>query len=783
MANRGNESFPSRRRIVQSLGAAGAALVTGGATNAAETGFRVAGKEVEIALTSVSAHTFRLTVVPLVDGKPGEIPDDGTLLETAFGAPAVKWGPSGRGAARAQTVKLGDLRVQFTPDPLEFAVETSKGEKIQHIRIDKETAVVSFTSGTAPLLGLGQGGQGVDRHGHVDPMRSGQVSNQSYGLRTSGARVPVPWLIGSGGWAIYFHQPFGSFDTTGEEGKFIPFPAALRAGGRGAPPPPMPEVSTYALPLDIFSVASREPATIMAEWARLTGRAELPPLWSFGYQQSHRTLGAPEEILQEAILFREKKLPCDAMIYLGTDFCPNGWNTHNGEFNWNAKVFPDPKRSIQELHDQHMKVVLHIVVEGRRFTGTVADACSAPPLPPGRTPDNQWPNDRQVSCYWPAHKPLLDLGVDGWWPDQGDGYDAASRLARIRMYFEGHQMYRPNERVYALHRNGYAGMQRYAGFLWSGDVSSLWETLRNHVPIGINSGLSGIPYWGTDIGGFIPTAEYTGELYVRWFQFAAFNTLFRSHGRVWTLHRPWGWNQGAPTGEVANETRFTIPDAEYHNPAVEPICKQYLELRYRMMPYLYSAVRETTQTGLPVMRSLWLHYPDDPAAVACGDQYLWGRDILVAPVVEKGATSRTLYLPRGAWYDFWTNERQEGGKEITRPVDLATIPLYVPAGGIIPMGPVKQYTAERVEGPLDICVYPGADGSFLFYEDDGSSFNYRKGEWMGIQMAWNDARKSLTLRLAAGSKMLVPARREIRVKMRDATKTAVFDGHTLEVRF
>jgi alpha-glucosidase/alpha-D-xyloside xylohydrolase len=614
-------------------------------------------------------------------------------------------------------------------------------------------------------------------------MRSGQVSNQSYGLRTSGARVPVPWLIGSGGWAMYFHQPFGSFDTTGEESKFIPVPASLRTGGRGAPPPPMPEVSSFALPIDIFFVVSRDPATIMAEWARLTGRAELPPLWSFGYQQSHRTLGAPEEILKEAILFREKKLPCDAVIYLGTDFCPNGWNTHNGEFTWNSKVFPDPQRSIQELHDQHMKVVLHIVVEGRRFTGTVADACSAPPLPPGRTPDNQWPNDRQVSCYWPAHKPLVDLGVDGWWPDQGDGYDAASRLARIRMYFEGHRMYRPDERVYALHRNGYAGMQRYAGFLWTGDVSSLWETLRNHVPIGVNSGLSGIPFWGTDIGGFVPTAEYTGELYVRWFQFAAFNTLFRSHGRVWWLHRPWGWNQGAPTGDVANETRFTIPDAEYHNAAVEPICKQVLELRYRMMPYLYSAVKETTQTGLPVMRSLWLHYPDDPAAVARGDQYLWGRDILVAPVVEKGATSRTLYLPRGAWYDFWTNQRQEGGKEVTRPVDLATIPLYVRAGAIIPMGPVKQYTAEKVEAPLEISVYPGADGSFLLYEDDGASFSYRKGEWMGIHMAWNDARKSLTLRLAAGSKMLAPARRDIRVKMHDATKTAVFDGHPLEIRF
>jgi alpha-glucosidase/alpha-D-xyloside xylohydrolase len=337
-------------------------------------------------------------------------------------------------------------------------------------------------------------------------------------------------------------------------------------------------------------------------------------------------------------------------------------------------------------------------------------------------------------------------------------------------------------------------MQRYAAFLWSGDVYSQWDTLGNQVPIGVNTGLTGIPYWGTDIGGFVATAQFSGELYVRWFQFGAFCTLFRSHGRDWMLHRPWGWNNGRPPDLVMQETlvrsspsepprMLEFPEAELHNAAVEPICKKYLELRYRLMPYLYSAVRETTVTGLPVMRSLWLHYPDDPKAVARGDQYLWGRDILVAPVVEKGATSRTLYLPRGTWYDFWTNERQEGGREVSRKVDLETMPLYVRAGAIVPMGPVKQYTAEKVDAPLDVTVYPGADGSFLLYEDDGGSFGYRKGEWMGIQMAWNDARKALSLRLAAGSKMLPPVRRDIRVKLGEATKTAVFEGRPVEVRF
>jgi alpha-glucosidase (family GH31 glycosyl hydrolase) len=423
-------------------------------------------------------------------------------------------------------------------------------------------------------------------------------------LGTHGARLPIQFVIGTSGWAMYVHQPLGIFDLSAERGRFLA--ADLH----------------NALPLDLFLIGSDDPKVIMAEYAGITGYPEIAPLWSFGYQQSHRTLGSPEEIMQEAKIFREKKLPCDTLIYLGTGFCPNGWNTDNGEFAWNLRAFPKPSEAINALHEQHFKVVLHAVLEGHNLTGTVHDACTAPPLPSGRTPDHRWPPDRLVSCYLPVHKPLFDLGVDGWWPDQGDGLDASSRLARNRMYFEGSRMYRPNERVYALHRNGYAGMQRYAAFLWSGDVQSRWETLKTHVSIGINTGLSGIPYWGTDIGGFVPTEEYTGELFVRWFQFAAFNPLFRSHGRDWRLHLPWGWtvgDMGYPKTPGYHPGR-----AELHNPAVEPICKKYLELRYQLLPYIYSAMKETCETGLPIIRALWLHYPDDSAAVSRGDEYLFG---------------------------------------------------------------------------------------------------------------------------------------------------------------
>jgi alpha-glucosidase/alpha-D-xyloside xylohydrolase len=404
----------------------------------------------------------------------------------------------------------------------------------------------------------------------------------------------------------------------------------------------------------------------------------------------------------------------------------------------------------------------------------------------GDVTKGRWPPERSVGCYWPHHKGVFDLGIDGWWPDQGDGLDAPSRLNRIRMYWEGSQLWRPDERPYALHRNGYAGMARYGAFLWSGDVYSTWETLKTHVPVAVNTGLSGIPYWGTDIGGFVPTPEFLGELYVRWFQFMAFCPLFRAHGRTWHLRLPWGWNLGelGPDETATYSGAGRPPESELRNEQVEPICRKYLELRYRLMPYLYSAVRETSLTGLPMLRAMWLHYPDDPAAVARGDQYLWGRDILVAPVVEKGATSRRVYLPRGTWFDFWTEQRVQGGQEVDRPVDLATMPLYVRAGAVIPMGPVKQYTAEPIDGPLSFTVYPGADGAFELFEDDGRSFEYRKGGWMGITCRWNDRSRRLSLSLTGGSKMRPPLVRDIEVRLAGtpAAQRTKFAGRPITIQ-
>lgn len=745
----------SRRNALKDIGFAGAGvLLSGGIIRGRSTDIIVAGKPVEFAVAGLSPTTIRITVRPLAGGGPVPVPVDGALIAGGEGKKIAGFAA----AEFIEPVKAGNLVVRFTAGPPTLHVETAEGKPVQKLTLDPQAAGLSFLLPNGPLLGMGQGGPQFDRKGNVDRMRNGQGG---YRLSTHGGKVPIQWLVGTDGWAVYIHQPLGSFDLTASEGKFFP--------------------DADGVPLDVYVVSSADPAEIMREYARITGLAELPALWTFGYMQSSRTLGGPEEIRSVASTMRAKKLPCDALIFLGTEFSPSGWNTRNGEFTWKESNFPDPKGQIAELHKQNLKVVLHTVIEGRRLTGTVRDACMKPE-PSGRTPDNEWPDDRSVPCYWPYHKPLYDAGIDGWWPDQGDDYDAPSRLNRIRMYWEGSQLWRPNERPFALHRNGYAGMQRYAPFLWSGDVQSRWETLKNHVASAINTGLSGIPYWGTDIGGFIPTAEYTGELHARWFQFGTFCPSFRAHGRNWHLRLPWGWDGG--DGGPDETRNFKADPAELTNPRIESVLRKYMELRYRMLPYIYTAAKDCCETGLPLMRALWLHYPDDPAAVGRGDEFLWGRDVLVAPVFEKGAVTRRLYLPRGAWFDFWAEERIEGGREIERPVDLETMPLYVRAGAILPLGPVKQYAEEAVDAPLTLVVYPGADGAASIYEDDGKSFNYRKGDWMRVAMAWKDADRKLTLKLAPGSRMRPPAKRaiEIRLAGEKTVKSVVFAGSPLEVK-
>jgi alpha-glucosidase/alpha-D-xyloside xylohydrolase len=268
---------------------------------------------------------------------------------------------------------------------------------------------------------------------------------------------------------------------------------------------------------------------------------------------------------------------------------------------------------------------------------------------------------------------------------------------------------------------------------------------------------------------------------VRWFQFGAFCPSFRAHGRTWHLRLPWGWDTGK-LGPV--ESRDGPDESELHNAAVEPACRKYLELRYRLLPYNYTLCREAHDTGLPLIRALWLHYPNDPKAVVRGDEYLWGRDLLVAPVTAKGAAERTLYLPPGDWYDFWTGRRQAGGREVTRKVDLATLPLYVRAGAVLPLGPPRQYTGEPVDGPVTIRVYPGRSGEFRWYEDDGASLDYLRGRYAWTRLRWDDGERRLTVEPAPGG-TLKPAARSLLVEVVGGgePRTVRYEGRRVEVRF
>jgi alpha-glucosidase/alpha-D-xyloside xylohydrolase len=680
-----------------------ACLIPTAALSAGEV--RYAGAAAELSVAAVSERTVEIVLAPLDDkGKAVPAPPS-----TAFVSFATDPKLRTKDLKDGQEVTAGKLVVKIKADPFTITVRGPGDQLVQEFTFGGDGALGFRTA--APVLGLGEGGPTFDRRGHSYPMLNGQRAPL---LATHGGTIPVPFLIGTDGWALFVAGPWGEFDLRDGKGKFVP-----KKEARGKEP------------LRLYVVALREPADAAAEYVRLTGSPVMPPKWALGYMQSHRTLASAEEPARIAQTFRDKKLPCDAVIYLGTGYCPAGWNVGHGTLDFNPKTFDKPSDNLAALHKLDFKVVLHVNQAPRGLFGASVAEESESPL--------------HIHNYWAKHRDTFKLGVDAWWPDDGDELPVEARLARHRCYYEGPLRERPDERPWSLHRNGYAGAQRYGGWIWSGDVQSRWATLAGHVPVGLNHSLSLTPFWGTDTGGFVPTKELTGELYVRWFQFSAFTPLFRSHGRTWKLRLPWGWD----TGEFGPVEAQSGPDkSELHNAEVEPVCKKYLELRYRLLPYNYTLMREACDTGLPPMRALWLHYPGDEEAVKLGDEYLWGRDLLVAPVVEKGAKSRKLYLPEGTWYDWWTGKATAGKKWVERPVDLATLPLYVRAGAIVPLDPVRQYTAETVTEPTTLRVFPGADGSFTLYDDDGRSLGFRDGsdaKTVWVRIKWDDAKRRLTL--------------------------------------
>jgi alpha-glucosidase/alpha-D-xyloside xylohydrolase len=755
-----------------------------------------AGAPAQLDVRAAGERSIRITLKPV--GFTEAFPASPAVVARRYPSPAL----SLREVTRPVRATIGALSVEVRPGPLTLRLTNHAGAVVQEIVFENDGSL-SFRLDDAPVLGLGEGGplpgkgtpwreQPVqfDRRGQLDTMQPRWQSDMY------GSRNPVAMLLGTGGWGLFVAAPWGQVDLRkADRGAFIPWkpgdaervPQTERnqqqALAKGLPPPDAVVPGLY----DLFVFDAADPAQAMKDFSVITGPAAMPPLWALGYMQSHRTLETDAQMLGIADTFRRKQIPIDALIYLGTGFTPRGWNTKQPSFDFNPEVFTrDPAAVLADLHARHVKVVVHMVPWDRDRLPTLQGTI---PPHPGETLDAS-----HLASYWQQHVPLVKAGIDAFWPDEGDWFNLHERIRRHQLYYQGPLQTTPDVRPWSLQRNGYPGIAQWGGWVWSGDTESAWKTLEAQIAVGINYSLSIGPYWGSDIGGFYANNELTGELYARWFQFAAFCGSFRSHGRTWWTRLPWGWGLSDMGPREHDNTNAPIPpgdrrnilQSEMNNPAIEPVARKYAELRYQLLPYTYTLAWEARDRGLPLMRAMWLHYPGDVRARGLGTQFMWGRDLLVAPVFTKGATSRDVYLPAGDWYDWWTNEKTTGGVTVTRAVDLGTMPLYVRAGAIVPFDPVRQYTSQPVTGPTTLRVYTGADGHYTLYSDDGISQQYVAGRGTWIRMTWNDRTRQLSLEPGApkGATNLA-ATRMFRVLLLPAgtTRDVSYDGKKAEVRF
>jgi alpha-glucosidase (family GH31 glycosyl hydrolase) len=521
----------------------------------------------------------------------------------------------------------------------------------------------------------------------------------------------------------------------------------------------------------------------MREVVELLGRPTMPPRWSLGFLQSTRHFRDTAELRQLPRTIREKRIPCDALILLSSYGDALGWNRGVGHLEFQPTLLPDPAPLLGEVRSQHFEVVTHEypvlheaspLFEEGAARGYLLDAGYERASPAGANYRQgqryvDFSNPAACAWWWSAHRELVRAGVAGWWLDGGEGPPASAGLhggdgrllhniydrLRHETFAAGEAADRPDQRVFLLCRSGAAGMQRFGATTWTGDVNNDFRTLEAQIPLGLNTGLSGVPYWGSDIGGFFHAVPETGELYARWFQLGSFSPIFRSHGWVWREHVPWA-----------------------HGPRVEAICREFAELRYRLLPYTYTLAWQAHADGLPLMRALVLNYPDDPRVWALGHQFLWGDDLLVAPVTREGATAWPVYLPAGVWYDFWTGAPHEGPAGITVDAPLERLPLLVRAGAIIPMGPVVQHTGERPLDDVTLLIHPHGRSRFELYEDDGRSHGYRHGRSARTTFECETSPGGVTIRISdpKGDRSLVPAGRRYLLELRGVTPRVVAVG-------
>ena len=500
--------------------------------------------------------------------------------------------------------------------------------------------------------------------------------------------------------------------------------------------------SPVADAIDYVVFAGPTSDDVIASYRQVTGPAPLMPLWAYGYIHCRERFHSSQEILDTAAEFRKRNLPLDVIVQDWQYWGKYGWNA----MKWDERYYPDPKDMIDRLHAMNVEFMVSVWSRINPETDVGKQFATKGYYIPG----TQWIdffNPAAASLYWKNFsESMLSLGIDAWWLDatEPENDDLAGRstfagpgdkvrnvypLLVNRTVYEGQRKDAPTKRALLLTRCAFLGQQRYAAATWSGDIGNSWDSLKRQITAGLGYTASGLPYWTTDAGGFFRPGpgQYTDpayrERFLRWFQYATFSPLQRVHGYQ------------------------TDTEAWRYGDQVEGEVRRYLDLRQQLLPYIYSQAASVTFEGSTLMRPLVMDFAHDDKALAQKYEYMFGPAFLVSPVLEAGAVSWSVYTPAtsGGWYNFWTGSRVPPGATTDIDAPLDQIPVLVKAGSIVPIGPVEQYAGEKPPSDLEIRVYPGADGDFSLYEDEGTNYNYEKGQRSTIHFHWNDKRRELSI--------------------------------------
>jgi alpha-D-xyloside xylohydrolase len=496
-----------------------------------------------------------------------------------------------------------------------------------------------------------------------------------------------------------------------------------------------------------YAVFAGQADEVIASYRNLSGNAPMFPQWAYGYWQCRERYSSGKQLVETVEEFRRRNLPVDVIVQDWQYWGNNGW----GVPKFDEKNYPNPKEFIGKLHDLNAHFNISIWSNpdknseiGKEFVAKKRFVAETKWL--------DYFNPETRKDYWNTLKiNMFDNGVDSWWMDAvependalkgektffgpGDFWRLTYPYFVSQSVYEGQRETSADKRVCILTRSAFLGQQRYGVVNWSGDIGGTWDAFQRQIVAGLNYSVTGFAYWTTDIGGFFRPGrtQYTDakyqELLTRWFQYGVFNPIFRLHGYQ-SETEPWKYGE-----------------------TVESNIRKMLDLRYRLLPYIYSEAWNVTKNGSTTMRPMVMDFASDQTAVAQPYEYMFGKNLLVAPVTKAGASQVLVYLPNTTdWYNFWTGEKFKGGQSVNTEAPIDQIPVYVKTGSVLPFGPKVQYATEKKWDKLEIRIYEGADGSFTLYEDEGDNYNYENGAYSNIELVWNNARKTLTIGDRKGS--------------------------------